>query len=113
MKAAAKRSILRWIHLIFTIPMLGYIYSPPAEVAPYVGGVRYIFVPVLLLTGYWMYAGVAFGILGVALWLGAYQLAGFGAALLSQVVLFIARKVWLTIRARRAQRSAAAADLAG
>jgi hypothetical protein len=24
---ATKRSILRWIHLIFGIPILGYIYS--------------------------------------------------------------------------------------
>ena len=28
MKEAAKRSILRWIHIVFSIPVLGYIYSP-------------------------------------------------------------------------------------
>jgi hypothetical protein len=95
-----KRSILRWIHLVFTIPLLGYIYEPASEVEQYAGGVRYIFVPVMILSGYWMYAGVVFAIIGVALWLGAYRLSGFGAALLSQVALFIARKIWFVIRAR-------------
>jgi len=28
MKDAANRSILRWIHIVFSIPILGYIYSP-------------------------------------------------------------------------------------
>ena len=28
MKQATKRSILRWIHLVFSIPIIGYVYSP-------------------------------------------------------------------------------------
>jgi hypothetical protein len=28
MKETTKRSILRWIHIVFAIPILGYIYSP-------------------------------------------------------------------------------------
>jgi hypothetical protein len=100
---ATNRAILRWIHLIFTIPILGYIYGEPADVQQYVGAARYIFVPVVMLVGYWMYAGVIFAIIGVALWLGAYRLSGFGAALLSQVALFIARKIWLVVRARRSK----------
>jgi hypothetical protein len=99
---ASKRAILRCIHLILSIPILGYIYEPASEVQQYADGVRYIFVPVMILSGYWMYSGVIFAIIGVALWLGAYRLSGFGAALLSQVALFIARKVWLVIRARQA-----------
>jgi hypothetical protein len=50
-----------------------------------------------------MYSGVLFAIGGIALWLGAYRLSGVGAAILSQVVLFIARKTWLVIRARRSK----------
>ena len=98
---ATKRSILRWIHIIVTIPILGYIYEPASEVQQYAGAVRFLFVPVVMLVGYWMYAGVIFAIIGVAAWLGAYRLSGFGAALLSQLALFIARKIWLVIRARR------------
>jgi hypothetical protein len=103
MNNATKRSILRWVHLIFTIPILGYIYGEPSDVQQYVGAARYIFVPVVILAGYWMYAGVIFAIIGVALWLGAYRLSGFGAALLSQIALFIARKIWLVIHARQSK----------
>src|SRR5438477_11529189 len=44
--------------------------------------------------------------LALAVWLGAYYLSGIGAAVLSQVGLFIARKTWLVIRARNSKRSA-------
>jgi len=35
MKEATKRSILRWIHIVFSIPILGYIYSPFEEIPKY------------------------------------------------------------------------------
>jgi thiosulfate reductase cytochrome b subunit len=98
-----KRSILRWIHLVTAIPILGYIYSPFEEIPNYAPAVRFIFVPVMVLSGFWMYAGVIFAIIGVAVWLGAYYLSGIGAAILSQVALFIARKTWLAIRVRRSK----------
>lgn len=103
---ATKRSILRWIHLIFTIPVLGYVYGEPSEVQQYAGAARFVFVPVLILSGYWMFSGMFFAIIGVAVWLGAYQLSGSGAAILSQVALFIARKIWLVIRARQSKKLA-------
>src|SRR5207302_8421727 len=100
MKPATKRSILRWIHLILAIPILGYIYSPFAELPNYATVTRFVFAPVMILAGYWMYAGSVFAIIGVAVWLSAYRLSGIGMAILSQAALFIARKVWLVIRAR-------------
>src|SRR5437762_14052155 len=100
-RAATKRSLLRWTHLILAIPILGYIYSPFAELPNYAAVTRLVFAPIIILAGYWMYAGAVFAIIGVAVWLGAYRLSGIGAAILSQVVLFIARKIWLVIRARR------------
>src|SRR5437762_8399526 len=100
---ATKRSILRCIHLVLSIPILGYICEPASEVQQYAGGVRFVFVPVMILSGYWMYSGVIFAIIGVALWLGAYYLSGYGVAVLGQVALFIARKTWLVIRARRSK----------
>ena len=100
---ATKRAILRALHLVLSIPILGYIYSPPSEAQQYASAVRFVFVPVLILSGFWMYAGVIFAIIGVAVWLGAYYLSGIGAAILSQVALFIARKIWFVIRARRSK----------
>jgi len=106
MNNATKRSILRWLHLIFAIPIIGYVYSPFAELPNYAPVVRFISIPVLILSGFWMYAGVFFAIIGVALWLGACYLSGYGAAILSEVALFVARKTWLMIRARQSKRSA-------
>src|SRR5438045_5704018 len=101
MTNATKRTILRCIHLIFTIPIVGFIYGEASEVQQYAGAVRFVFVPVIVLAGYWMYSGVVFAIIGVAVWLGAYYLSGAGAVILSQVALFIGRKIWLVIRARQ------------
>ena len=106
MSNATKRAILRSIHLIFAIPIIGYVYSPFAELPNYAPVVRFVSIPVLILSGYWMYAGVVFAIIGVALWLGAYYVSGYGAAILIQVALFIARKTWLVFRARRSRGSA-------
>jgi len=50
-----------------------------------------------------MYLGAVFAIIGVAAWLGAYWLSGYGAAVLSQVALFIARRIWLMIRSRQSK----------
>ena len=103
MSSSTKRAILRSLHLILSIPILGYIYGEPSEVQQYAGAVRFAFVPVIILSGFWMYAGVLFAILGVAVWLSAFYLSGIGAAILSQVGLFIARKIWLVIRARQSK----------
>jgi thiosulfate reductase cytochrome b subunit len=101
MTPGIKRSILRWIHLVFTIPVLGYVYGPMAEVQQYAGAVRFLFVPLIILSGLWMYLGAVFAIIGVAAWLGAYWLSGYGAAVLSQVVVFVVRRIWLMMQARR------------
>src|SRR6059058_3441453 len=98
MSSATERAILRCLHLVLSIPILGFIYGEPSDVQQYAGGVRYIFVPVILLSGFWMFSGVIFAVIGVAVWLGAFYLGGIGAAILSQVALFIARKIWLVIR---------------
>ena len=103
---ATKRAILRWSHLIFAIPIIGYVYSPFAELPNYAPVARFISIPVLILSGFWMYAGAIFAIIGVALWLAALYLSGYGAAILSEVALFVGRKIWLVIRARQSKRLA-------
>ena len=35
MNNATQRSIFRWIHIIFSIPILGYIYSPFEKLPDY------------------------------------------------------------------------------
>jgi len=54
---AVKRPILRWIHIIFGIPIIGYIYSPFEQIPNYAPADRFVFVPVILLSGLWMWKG--------------------------------------------------------
>jgi hypothetical protein len=55
------RSIFRWIHLIFSIPILGYIYSPFDKIPQYAAPTRLVFVPVMVLSGLWMWKGHVVG----------------------------------------------------
>ena len=57
MKEATKRSIVRWIHIVISIPIVGYIYSPFEEIPNYAPAVRYVFLPVMVLSGFWMWKG--------------------------------------------------------
>ena len=54
MKDATKRSIVRWIHIVFAIPILGYVYSPFEKIPNYAPPTRFVFVPVMVLSGLWM-----------------------------------------------------------
>jgi hypothetical protein len=57
MKEATKRSIFRWIHIVCGIPMIGYIYDSPKDTPYYAWTIREVFLPVLLLSGMWMWKG--------------------------------------------------------
>jgi hypothetical protein len=54
-----KRSILRWIHLVLSIPIIGYVYSPFENIPQYAAPTRYVFLPLLVLSGLWMWKGPA------------------------------------------------------
>ncbi len=54
---AAKRTVFRWIHIVFGVPIIGYIYSPFQDLQYYARSVRFFFVPVLVLSGFWMWKG--------------------------------------------------------
>jgi hypothetical protein len=57
MKDATTRSIFRWIHIICSIPIIGYIYSPFEVIPNYAPATRFVFLPVMLLSGLWMWKG--------------------------------------------------------
>jgi hypothetical protein len=56
-KRGITRTVFRWIHIIFAIPILGYIYSPFEKLPDYAPKTRYVFVPVMVLSGLWMWKG--------------------------------------------------------
>jgi len=104
MKPSTKRTILRIVHLVSVIPVLGYVYQPVSEAAEYQRFTQLVFIPVAILTGYWMYMGLVWGVLGAASWVALnYFLGpqtGFGLALLAQIALFVVRYIW-----KRTQRT--------
>jgi thiosulfate reductase cytochrome b subunit len=51
------RQVYRWIHLACSIPIIGYIYSPFDKIPDYAPATRFVFFPVMLLTGLWMWKG--------------------------------------------------------
>ena len=59
MKEGTKRSILRWTHLVLAIPIIGYVYSPFENLPDYAPVVRFVAIPVMVLTGLWMWKGHA------------------------------------------------------
>ena len=97
MKPSTKRIILRIVHLVAVIPVLGYVYQPVAEAAEYQQFTQLVFIPVAILAGYWMYLGLVWAILGAASWVALnYFLGpqtGFGLALLAQIAIFVVRYV--------------------
>jgi hypothetical protein len=57
MNQGTLRLIFRWIHIVFSIPILGYIYDSPSDTPNYATTVRFVFVPVIVLSGLWMWKG--------------------------------------------------------
>lgn len=51
------RSVLRWIHLILSVPIYGYVYSPFDKLRLYAPLTRYVFFPLMVLTGLLMWKG--------------------------------------------------------
>ena len=52
-----RRTIVRAIHLVLAIPIAGYIYSPFEDIPQYAGPTRFVFFPLIVLTGLWMWKG--------------------------------------------------------
>ncbi len=57
MNQSKLRFTFRWLHLAMAIPILGYIYSPFEQIPNYAPLVRFVFVPILVLSGLWMWKG--------------------------------------------------------
>ena len=57
MNPGTQRWIVRSIHLIVAIPILGYIYTPFEKLPDYAPATRFIFVPVMIISGLWMWKG--------------------------------------------------------
>lgn len=57
MKAAVERNLIRWLHVLISIPIVGFIYGPVGAIPEAASAVRLIFFPVLVLSGLWLWKG--------------------------------------------------------
>jgi hypothetical protein len=57
MKASTERKIIRWLHILLSIPIIGYIYGPVASIPRAAMAVRVVFLPVVALSGLWLWKG--------------------------------------------------------
>lgn len=57
MKASTERKIIRWMHIVLSIPIIGFIYGPVATIPVSAMIVRWIVFPLLVLSGLWLWKG--------------------------------------------------------
>ncbi|MBL7696533.1 MAG: hypothetical protein JNK79_00170 [Chitinophagaceae bacterium] len=57
MKASTERKIIRWMHIILGIPIVGYLYGPVSTIPVSSMIVRWIIFPLLVLSGLWLWKG--------------------------------------------------------
>jgi len=48
---------MRWLHIVASVPILGYIYGPVAGIPPAAFAVKWVFMPFVILSGIWMWKG--------------------------------------------------------
>jgi hypothetical protein len=57
MKAATERKIIRWFHILISIPVVGLIYGPVKDFPHAVFAIKWIFFPAIVLSGLWLWKG--------------------------------------------------------
>lgn len=57
MKASTERKIIRWVHILLSIQIIGFIYGPVAKIPAAAAAIRYIFFPIIVLSGFYLWKG--------------------------------------------------------
>lgn len=52
---AAERTLIRILHVVLSIPILGYIYGPVASIPQAARFTRWIAMPIVVFTGFWLW----------------------------------------------------------
>src|SRR5438034_1215501 len=51
MKAATERKIIRWLHIVASIPIVGYIYGPVKDIPNAVMMIKWVLFPLIVFSG--------------------------------------------------------------
>jgi hypothetical protein len=57
LKASLQRKIWRWVHIILSVPIVGYVYGPVSTIPRAAFAVRWVFFPIVVISGLWMWKG--------------------------------------------------------
>ncbi len=57
MRAPTRRAAVRWLHILASVPILGYIYGPLGESPMATLAIRAVIVPAVVLSGLWLWKG--------------------------------------------------------
>jgi hypothetical protein len=57
MKAATERKIIRWLHIVASIPIIGYIYGPVKDIPNAVMMIKWVLFPLIVFSGLWLWKG--------------------------------------------------------
>ncbi|MET3610070.1 hypothetical protein [Mucilaginibacter rubeus] len=60
MTASLERKLIRWVHILLSIPVVGYIYGPVAQIPNAAAAVKWVFFPIIVLSGFWLWKGYWF-----------------------------------------------------
>jgi hypothetical protein len=55
MNAARERKLIRLLHLILSIPILGFLYGPVSRIPPAAWFTRFVAMPLVILSGFWLW----------------------------------------------------------
>ncbi|HEX3443695.1 MAG TPA: hypothetical protein VHS80_03200 [Chthoniobacterales bacterium] len=55
MSSLHERALIRTLHLVLSIPIIGFIYGPAAHIPPAATFTRFVAVPLVVLSGIWMW----------------------------------------------------------
>jgi thiosulfate reductase cytochrome b subunit len=50
-----ERNLIRTLHLVLSIPIIGFIYGPVAAIPPAASFTRFVAVPLVILSGLWLW----------------------------------------------------------
>jgi thiosulfate reductase cytochrome b subunit len=55
MNSLQERALIRLLHLVLSVPIVGFIYGPVAHIPPAAAFTRLVAVPLVVLSGIWMW----------------------------------------------------------
>ena len=55
MSSLQERIFIRTLHLVLSIPIIGFIYGPVAHIPPAATFTRFVAVPLVIISGLWLW----------------------------------------------------------